>query len=226
MFRVSAAEYSATTKRAVKMAKFSLSSWLSTKDSDTSDVERKRQNRRTFSGFSASSPFKANANGAETGKVSNGEKGTSVNGKSNQASFSTLEPASDKASNTAQPPVSATANMVTLSQKIARETEKLESYMKENGLVMPSFDADAADDFPKLPEGIQKSRLEIIHATKELRDLAVGPRESVRWGVWEVSLCMLLPICGRRLIASCSSSTSSRSKLSTITGLVSAIWLR
>ncbi|KKY35754.1 putative s-adenosyl-l-methionine-dependent methyltransferase [Diaporthe ampelina] len=75
--------------------------------------------------------------------------------------------------------------MVALSQKIARETEKLEAYMKEKGLVMPSFDVDAADDFPKLPEEIQRSRLDIIHATKELRDLAVGPRESVRWGVWE-----------------------------------------
>lgn len=171
------------------MTKFSLSSWLNTKNSGTSDVERKKQNRRTFSGFSSSSPFKATVNGEESGKLSNGERGTRVNGKSDQNSLSTLEPNSDVASDAAQPPVSNTANMVALSQKIAKETEKLETYMKENGLVMPSFDVDAADDFPKLPEEIQKSRLEIIHATKELRDLAVGPRESVRWGVWEVSSC-------------------------------------
>lgn len=172
------------------MTKFSLSSWLTPKNNGTSDVERKRQNRRTFSGFSSSSQFKASVNGAETGKVPNGGKEAGVNGKSDQNSVSTLEPTSDVANATAQQPVSATTNMIALSQKIAKETEKLEAYMKENGLSMPSFDVDAADDFPKLPEEIQRSRLEIIHATKELRDLAVGPRESVRWGVWEVSLCM------------------------------------
>lgn len=167
------------------MTKFSLSSWLAPKNNGTSDVERKRQNRRTFSGFSSSSTSKAGVNGAETGKVPNSGKGAHLNGKSDQNSVSTLEPTSDVAIDAAQPPFSATTNMIALSQKIAKETEKLEAYMKENGLAMPSFDVDAADDFPKLPEDIQRSRLEIIHATKELRDLAVGPRESVRWGVWE-----------------------------------------
>lgn len=82
-------------------------------------------------------------------------------------------------------PTGATS-MTTLANTISKETAKLEKYMKENGLPMPSFDVDAADDFPKLPEDMQKSRLEIIHATKQLRDLTVGPRESLRWGVWEV----------------------------------------
>ncbi|KAF3765145.1 hypothetical protein M406DRAFT_61886 [Cryphonectria parasitica EP155] len=72
-----------------------------------------------------------------------------------------------------------------LAEKISRETAKLERYMKEKGLPMPAFDVDAADDFPKLPADIQNCRLEIIHATKQLRDLTIGPRESVRWGVWE-----------------------------------------
>ena len=183
------------------MTKFSLSSWLTPKNSGTSDVERKRQNRRTFSEFSSSSPVTTQVNGAETGKA--------PNGKSHQNSVSTLEPASDVAADTLQSPISMTGNMVALSQKIARETEKLEAYMKENGLAMPSFDADAADDFPRLPEDIQRSRLEIIHATKELRDLAVGPRESVRWGVWEVSLCLRFHMPRRFLMRCCSFSTSS-----------------
>lgn len=191
------------------MTKFSLSSWLTPKNNGTSDVERKRQNRRTFSGFSSSSPFKAGVNGAETGKVPNGGNGAPVNGKSDQNSVSTLEPASDGAADTAQPTVSATTNMIALSQKIAKETEKLEAYMKENGLTMPSFDVEAADDFPKLPEEIQRSRLEIIHATKELRDLAVGPRESLRWGVWEVSSCMCFETSGWMLMRSYSFLTSS-----------------
>jgi len=36
-----------------------------------------------------------------------------------------------------------------------------------------------------LPEDILQSRQEIIFATKELSLLAHGPRESIRWGVWE-----------------------------------------
>lgn len=160
------------------MTKFSLSSWLAPKNNGTGgDIERKRQNRRTFSGFSSSSPVATPVNGVETVKA--------PNGKSHQGSASTSEPASTVAADPSQSPVSTTANMAALSQKIARETEKLEAYMKENGFAMPSFGVGAADDFPPLPEDVQRSRLEIIHATKELRDLAVGPRESVRWGVWE-----------------------------------------
>jgi hypothetical protein len=158
------------------MTKFSLSSWLAPKNNATSDVERKRQNRRTFSGFSPAAE-----------QVNEAAPAEAPYGKPEQASGSTSEATCNVAADTSQPPVSATANMVALSHKIARETEKLEAYMKENGLAMPSFNVDAADDFPTLPEDIQRSRLEVIHATKELRDLAVGPRESVRWGVWEVS---------------------------------------
>jgi hypothetical protein len=75
--------------------------------------------------------------------------------------------------------------MVALARSITAETEKLEAYMKANNLPMPSFDVDAPADFPRLPEDIQRSRQEIIYATKELGRLAHGPRESVRWGVWE-----------------------------------------
>lgn len=81
-----------------------------------------------------------------------------------------------------------TTSMTALADIISKETAKLEAYLKENNLPMPSFDVDtAADDFPKLPEDMQKSRLAVIHATKQLRDLTVGPRESLRWGVWKVS---------------------------------------
>lgn len=208
------------------MTKFSLSSWLTPKNNSTSDVERKRQNRRTFSGFSSSSHIRAGVNGVEAGKVPNSEKGTSVNGKSAQNSLSGLEPPSDAAINTTQPSGSSTTNIIALSKKIAKETEKLEAYMKENGLTMPSFDVDAADDFPRLPEDIQRSRLEIIHATKELRDLAVGPRESVRWGVWEVSLHMHFHVPKHRLTKSCSFLTSLHFNSSTIMVSVSTARLR
>lgn len=78
-------------------------------------------------------------------------------------------------------------SMTALADKISRETAKLEKYLKDNNLPMPAFGVDAADDFPRLPNEMQKTRLEIIHATKLLRDLTVGPREGVRWGVQDVS---------------------------------------
>lgn len=77
--------------------------------------------------------------------------------------------------------------MILLAKKITEETEKLNKYMKDNGLADPGFSVDAPGDFPKLPDDIQKSRQEIVYATKELGALVRGPRESVRWGVWSVS---------------------------------------
>lgn len=154
------------------MVKLSLSSWLGSPSASSrivrssSDVERKKQNRRSFAGFGsmrAPSPTKINNHVAINGKFS--EK-AATNGVKEDGQQS----------------------MTALAETISRETAKLERYMKENDLPMPSFEVGAADDFPKLPEEIQRSRLEVMHATKQLRDLAVGPRESVRWGVWEVSL--------------------------------------
>lgn len=87
----------------------------------------------------------------------------------------------------AQVPQSSEAHIVALAKKISAETEKLEKYMKENGIPDPGFGVDAPGDFPKLPEDMQKSRQEIVYATRELGDLVRGPRESVRWTVWNVS---------------------------------------
>ncbi|KAI0138054.1 S-adenosyl-L-methionine-dependent methyltransferase [Hypoxylon sp. NC0597] len=90
-----------------------------------------------------------------------------------------LTPQKKKA--TALPP----SKMIVLAQKISSETEKVEAYFRENGLRTPSFDVDAPSDFPKMPDDISRSRREVIHATQELQDLMVGPRESVRWMAWD-----------------------------------------
>ncbi|ROV97171.1 hypothetical protein VPNG_08825 [Cytospora leucostoma] len=168
------------------MGKFNIGSCFGTQVNSrvTSDNERKKRSRRMFSYFATVSSFRADSDGV-TGKTLNDEKGGCMDGKADRRSVSTIKPVSGMASNTVETPASGTTSMIALSKKIAEETEKLERYMKANGLAMPAFDVGAADDFPKLPEKIQRSRLEIINATKELRDLAVGPRESVRWGVWE-----------------------------------------
>jgi hypothetical protein len=154
------------------MAKLRLSSLFhSSSSSSPTDAEIKKQNRRSFSAFSSLRPKDVEANGAAA-------------------------PA-PKAAKTETPSEQSTSRMIALAQKITKATEKLESYMKSNKLPMPSFDVDAPADFPHLPEDVQKSRQEIIHATKELGMLAHGPRESVRWGIWEVSS---LTLCFKRAL--------------------------
>lgn len=145
------------------MGKFKFSSLFSS--SSSADAEKKKQNRRSMPILSASTP----------------NKDAVTNGAAKSVSASSV-------SNAEAAPEQSTSRMVALAQKIAKDTEKLETYMKENNLPMPSFDVDAPADFPTLPEDIQKSRQEIIHSTKELGLLAHGPREALRWGVWEVSV--------------------------------------
>jgi hypothetical protein len=145
----------------IKMPKLRLSSWLHPQSrSETKTAEQKKANRRSFSALSSVSPFKT--------------KDSSLNGKATP-SLPDMKAASTP------------SRMAVLAQTIAQETEKLEKYMKDNKLPMPSFDAESLGDFPKLPEDMAKSRMDIIFATRELRDLVVGPREGLRWGVWGVS---------------------------------------
>ena len=77
--------------------------------------------------------------------------------------------------------------LIELSQIIATETAKIDDYLRNNGIPFPSFEPDGHADFPKLPEHIQRSRQEIMRATQELKDLVVGPTESMRWMGWDVS---------------------------------------
>ncbi|KAJ4263755.1 hypothetical protein NW762_005788 [Fusarium torreyae] len=74
-----------------------------------------------------------------------------------------------------------TSLMIQLARKITKETERLDEYLKNNDIPDLGFDIDAPLDLPKLPEDIQKSRLEISSATKQLELLVRGPRETIRW---------------------------------------------
>ncbi len=78
------------------------------------------------------------------------------------------------------------SRIIELAKMISSESESLDKYLKTQGLPQPSFDSLAASDFPKLPENVQRSRQQIMHAADELANLVRGPRESVRWGVWGV----------------------------------------
>ena len=158
------------------MGKLRFSSLFHSRDSSSSpsvDADIKKQNRRSFSVLSHSLRQKdVETNGAAAAPA---PKPT----KANKAET----PSSDQS----------TSRMIALARKITQATEKLESHMKANNLPLPSFDVDSPADFPSLPEDVQRSRQDIIHATKELGLLAHGPRESIRWGIWEVSARRLRP---------------------------------
>ena len=144
------------------MSRFRLSSLFQSSSPASTDAEVKKQNRRSFSALSSLRQKDAETNGAPAPapKVAAAERASE------------------------QSP----SRMVALARQITQATEKLETYMKANNLPMPSYDVDAPADFPSLPEDIQQSRQDIIIATKELAMLAHGPRESVRWGIWEVNV--------------------------------------
>jgi hypothetical protein len=87
-----------------------------------------------------------------------------------------------------------TSKLIQLAQIISRETEKLDNYIKANGLPEPSFDVDAPSSFPKVSGELNHSREEVMRATKELGELVAGPSESVRWMAWDVSSLLSNPL--------------------------------
>ncbi|KAL2269640.1 hypothetical protein VTJ83DRAFT_1824 [Remersonia thermophila] len=133
-----------------------LSSFFSS-SSLSSDNEAKKNNRRSLAAFS-----------------------TSLRSKDGLTNGSSVK--SDGKTDATAPQ---TSRMVELAQQISKATEMVDNYFQSQGLPAPSFDVDAPLDYPQLPEDIQKARLDIICLTKELNRLAHGPRESVRWGIWE-----------------------------------------
>jgi hypothetical protein len=122
----------------------------------------------------------SSATGAAIQKETSSDRNTSVG----QASPSIF-------SNTTLQNNPLTSGLAALAAIITRETEKLDKYIKESGVPVPSFDIDAPLDFPKLPKDIKKAREEVLRATKELGDLVTGPRESIRWMAWDVSTPIL-----------------------------------
>jgi hypothetical protein len=110
--------------------------------------------------------------------------------------------------------------MVALAQKIKEETEKLDAYLKANGLPSPGFDEDSPSGYPKLPADIQTCRQQLIQATRELNELSVGPQETIRWTSWsnldvlalqliaQYKLATLVPVGGTITLEELASKTS------------------
>lgn len=144
------------------MAKFRVPSWLQS-PSSAAEADRKKQNRRSFAGFS-SLKARPEATVAPEPNTVQREK-----------------PVPEEAAPNGQ------FRMVELAKRIAAESEKVETYFKNNSLPEPAFSADAPEDYPDLPGDVQRSRQEIVNSCQELERLARGPRECVRWGAWAVS---------------------------------------
>ncbi|PKK44712.1 hypothetical protein CI102_11993 [Trichoderma harzianum] len=139
------------------MAKLRVPSWMSSERSGSTastDVAKKRLSRRSFPGLS---PVRS--------------KDESLQKKEEEQNEVTEVESAD-------------SRMLVLAEIIRVETEKLQTYLKANGIAQPSLSVDGPDDFPLLPDEIQKSRQKIVFATKELTNIVRGPRESVRYDVW------------------------------------------
>jgi hypothetical protein len=82
----------------------------------------------------------------------------------------------------------ASSRLAELTGIISRETSKIDAFFAQHNLPPLSFDPSAPADFP-VPRSnaeIQAARRAVVNATKELQDLMVGPRESLRWMSWNV----------------------------------------
>ena len=73
-------------------------------------------------------------------------------------------------------------------QKKAMNTKIVTDYLESKGLAAPSFDVDGLDEYPIPPteEVPFKARLKLISLTKEMHDLALGPKEGLRFLAWDV----------------------------------------
>lgn len=87
------------------------------------------------------------------------------------------------------------SRLTQLSNIIAEKTAIIDAYLVEKGLPQPTFDYDGPAELGPIAredEHIQTARIELIDATKELRDLAIGPSDSLRYLPWDVRLLSFL----------------------------------
>lgn len=84
-------------------------------------------------------------------------------------------------------------SLTKLSNAIAENTKIVTDYLESEGLTAPSFDVDGLDEYPIPPteEAPFKARLKLISLTKEMHDLALGPKEGLRFLAWDVRRSVL-----------------------------------
>lgn len=77
--------------------------------------------------------------------------------------------------------------LITLSKDIEEKTRYLTDALRSKGLEAPCYKADGLSDFPLTEIEAVRARQELVALTKELHDLVLGPRESLKNMAWEVS---------------------------------------
>ncbi|RKF61752.1 O-methyltransferase gsfB [Erysiphe neolycopersici] len=82
--------------------------------------------------------------------------------------------------------------LLKLAHTIAKETKKLNGWLRESGAPELGFGVDSPLEFPLKGDEIEKSRSKIIKATEELSALVMGPADSIRWMAWGASLPLLV----------------------------------
>ncbi|GLI78315.1 hypothetical protein PoHVEF18_006626 [Penicillium ochrochloron] len=79
-------------------------------------------------------------------------------------------------------------SLTELAKSILEDAQTLDSFLSSHNLPQPSFAADGVKDFPVGTEhaDIHVIRHRLIDATKELRDLVVGPKDTIKWMIMNV----------------------------------------
>lgn len=79
--------------------------------------------------------------------------------------------------------------LTTISKSIEENTQILTEKLYTQGLCAPSYERDGLADFPlkESDDETLKARQQILSLTKELRDLVLGPRESLKLMAMDVS---------------------------------------
>ena len=75
-----------------------------------------------------------------------------------------------------------------LSSIIAAKTKQISECLTAKSFPLPTFDVNGPSKLPDTAadEELQQARHELINATQELHDLAVGPADGLRFLAWGV----------------------------------------
>ena len=87
--------------------------------------------------------------------------------------------------------------LVELGDEISKSARLLTSYLSSNGLDAASFHVDGLAEYPIPSEATEalSHRQNLISMTKELHDLALGPKEGLRYLAWDVSKSTPIRFC-------------------------------
>lgn len=79
-------------------------------------------------------------------------------------------------------------SLVQLAKSILEDAQTIENFLTANDLPQPAFDLAGPKEFPVGVENteIHATRHRLIDSTKELRDLIIGPKDSIKWMIMNV----------------------------------------